>query len=105
VHAVFGVELFKVFQGLAVKPPAEPALILPEVKDPRLWFGGQFPWWDPEHTIIRFFGQADVFLAINTAMVKPGEVTSYKDLLDPRWKGKILFKSRKVNRKFWIVIT
>jgi ABC-type Fe3+ transport system substrate-binding protein len=27
---------------------------------------------------------------INTDMVKPGEITSGKDLLDPKWKGKIV---------------
>lgn len=29
-------------------------------------------------------------ILINTTMVKPGEVTSWKDLTDPKWKGKIL---------------
>ncbi|MBI4333866.1 MAG: extracellular solute-binding protein [Chloroflexi bacterium] len=32
----------------------------------------------------------DYNLAVNTTMVRPDEIKSYNDLLDPRWKGKIV---------------
>ena len=32
----------------------------------------------------------DIGILINTQLVKPGEVKSWHDLLDPKWKGKIL---------------
>lgn len=83
----FGINLIKPAKGF---DPADSALILPEVTDPRNWLGGAFPWFDKDHTMIPFFGRLDTNLAINTELVKPGEITSYKDLLDPKWKGKIM---------------
>jgi ABC-type Fe3+ transport system substrate-binding protein len=69
---------------------AEPTLMLEEVKDPKVWFGGKFPWFDRDRTIIQFFARLDANLAVNTGLVKPGEIKSYRDLLKPQWKGKIL---------------
>jgi len=30
------------------------------------------------------------YLSVNTDLVKPGEIKSYKDLLNPKWKGRII---------------
>ncbi|MBI4329651.1 MAG: substrate-binding domain-containing protein [Chloroflexi bacterium] len=87
--ANFGVNLMKPSGAF---DPADQALILPEVKDPKVWLGGQFPWFDKAHTMIPFFARLDTNLSINTSLVKPGEITAYKDLLDPRWKGQILLR-------------
>ncbi len=70
--------------------PLEPALILPEVKDPDQWWGGKHPWIDPDHTVLSFTLYPGTTYAINTEMVKPEEVKSYKDLLNPKWKGKMV---------------
>lgn len=72
--------------------PAESYLILPEVKEPKAWLDGKFPWFDRGQTMIPFFARLDTNLSINTSLVKQGEITSYHDLLDPKWKGKILLK-------------
>lgn len=85
----FGVNIMKPVDGF---DPAEPALILPEVKDPKMWQGGAFPWFDRAHTMIPFFARLDTNLSINTTVVKPGEISAYKDLLDPKWKGKIIVR-------------
>ncbi|MBI4331230.1 MAG: extracellular solute-binding protein [Chloroflexi bacterium] len=83
----FGINLMKPVQAF---DPAEPALMLPEVKYPKAWLGGEFPWFDRARTMIPFFARLDTNLSINTSLVKPGEITAYKDLLNPKWKGKIL---------------
>src|SRR3990167_7536618 len=70
--------------------PLEPALILPEVIDPKLWYGGDLRWGDAEHMVYMPLAYANMNIAINTELVKQGEISSYFDLLNPRWKGKIL---------------
>lgn len=70
--------------------PIEPYLILPEVKDPSLWFGGHLPYWENHRVSLATLasipsGQA----AINTSIIKPDEFTSYNDLLKLKLKGMI----------------
>ncbi|MBI4332731.1 MAG: extracellular solute-binding protein [Chloroflexi bacterium] len=85
----FGVNLMK---PNGVYDPVEPVLILPEVKDPKAWLGGEFPRFDRARTMIPFLARLDTNLSINTDQVKSGEITAYKDLLAPKWKGKIVLK-------------
>jgi iron(III) transport system substrate-binding protein len=47
---------------------------------------------DPEGEWFGFSARARV-IAYNKTMVKPGEITRYEDLADPRWKGKICVRS------------
>ena len=70
--------------------PIEPALILPEVKDLKNWNEGRLVFADKERRILAFLLYTRPSLFLNTSMVKPEEFKSYKDLLDPKWKGKIL---------------
>jgi iron(III) transport system substrate-binding protein len=77
----------------------EPYMILPEVKDPKLWWGGHI-WMDNVGTNRLFYS----FVAMkgteglwhNTTLVKAEEVRSFDDLLDPKWKGKIGFSDPRV---------
>lgn len=70
--------------------PLEPALILPEVKDPKYWRGGALEFVDPgrQSLVMTPFHIGSVF--VNSTLVNPKEFKSYKDLLDPKWKGKIV---------------
>ena len=72
-------------------------MVLPEVKDPRQWWGGHM-WEDNVKTktfIYSFSADFSVPPFYNSDLVKPGEISSYEDLLQPRWKGKIgLFEPR-----------
>ncbi len=64
--------------------------ILPTVKDPKNWRGGSQEFADRAAKLQLVFSPYQrATLFINPKMVKPGELTSHKDLLDPKWKGKI----------------
>ena len=70
--------------------PLKPLLALPEVTDGGKWKKGK-PWFvDPEERfVLRPFNSVSSLLFINTDFVKPNEIRSAKDLLNPKWRGKI----------------
>ena len=67
----------------------EPWMALPEVKDPKQWWG-EHMWVDNAKRYMYMF-QAYLTESIwyNTDLAKPNELRSYDDLLNPKWKGKI----------------
>ena len=67
----------------------DPWLVLPEVRDPKQWWGGHL-WVDAAKRYVYMF-QAYLPESIwyNTELVKPNELRSFDDLLNPKWKGKI----------------
>jgi iron(III) transport system substrate-binding protein len=69
--------------------PIEPWLVLPEVRDPKQWWGGHL-WVDNAKKFIYMF-QAHLPEVIwyNTDLLKPDEIRSLDDFLNPKWKGKI----------------
>lgn len=68
------------------------ALILPEVTDPSKWWQGKHHFQDPEgQFIFAYWGRAAATrVSYNTKLVNPAEFTSYWDILNPKWKGKIV---------------
>ncbi len=64
--------------------------LLPEVTEPSVWWEGKIPFLDSGSHILAFRASPNTPFVVNTNLVKPGEVTSYKDLLNPKWKGKII---------------
>jgi ABC-type Fe3+ transport system substrate-binding protein len=72
--------------------PVMSYMILPEVKDPKYWWGGHI-WNDNIKTnrfLYSFIANAGTEgLFCNTDLVKPEEFRSFDDLLNPKWKGKI----------------
>ncbi len=69
----------------------EKVFVLPEVTDPKAWWRGQLTFLDPDtktYFVPREYVTAP--LAINTELVKPEEMKSWNDLLNPKWKGKII---------------
>lgn len=69
--------------------PAEPFLLLPEVRDPKRWFGGHI-WLDNAKKFIYAFQvYQSENIWHNPTLVKPEEARSYDDLLLPKFKGKI----------------
>ena len=70
--------------------PLKPMLILPEVVDPSKWKKGKLWFLDPEEKyVLRMFMTSNALFYINTDYVKPSEIRSAKDLLNPKWRGKI----------------
>ncbi len=70
--------------------PLPPSFVLPEVSDSKAWMGGALRFIDKEQSILAYQVRASAPIIINTDLVKPDEIKSYKDLLNPKWKGKIV---------------
>jgi iron(III) transport system substrate-binding protein len=64
-------------------------LIHPDTKDPKLWRGGALEFIDDEHRILALTTYQRGSFIVNTNLVNPQEFRSHRDLLDPKWKGKI----------------
>jgi iron(III) transport system substrate-binding protein len=78
-------------QKEGILDPIEPWLALPEVKDPKQWWGGHL-WVDNAKRFIYSF-QAFLPESIwyNTELLQPNEIRSLDDFLNPKWKGKFGF--------------
>src|SRR5213593_516662 len=72
--------------------PIKPALLLPEVTNESLWYQGRHRYIDPEgQFVFRYVGtQQKGNISYNSKLVNPKEIHSVWDLVDARWKGKII---------------
>ncbi len=72
--------------------PIAPAMILPEVTDQSKWYGGKHWYADPENRHILIFegSVSTTGVAVNTKLMNPNEISSYWELVQPKWKGKLL---------------
>jgi iron(III) transport system substrate-binding protein len=69
--------------------PLEPALISPDVKNPQNWRNGILEFIDPGRRILVTTARQRGTIFINSELVDSKEFKSYKDLLNPNWKGKL----------------
>ncbi len=80
---------FVVLKPAKVVGSIDPLLLLEEVKNPANWRVKRVPYFDNDKTIIPLASMATFHIAVNPELVKEGEIKSYDDLLNPKWKGKI----------------
>ena len=82
---------YNVFYKAKALDPIAPVLILPEVTDTSKWWQGKHHYVDPEgQYLFNINGEARIVLGYNTKQVNAGEIKSYWDVLQPKWKGKIV---------------
>jgi iron(III) transport system substrate-binding protein len=81
-----------VFHRAKILEPVKPLLLLPEVLDTSGWYEGKHHYDDPENRYIFVFEGTPRSgeITYNTKLVNPSEIKSYWDLLNPKWKGKIV---------------
>lgn len=81
--------------------PIAPFLILPEVKNPDMWWQKKLPFVDREENLILAFSAtpSSGYFIRNTEFIKANELLSYYDLLNPKLKGKIVFDDPSVTGK------
>jgi len=79
------------YKGKALDPLA-PLMVLPEVTDRSKWYNNEHRYADPEGKyIFAFIGSpSNAQLAYNANLVNPKDFKSYTDVLNPKWKGKIV---------------
>src|SRR4051812_14184524 len=84
------------FHKAGVLEPIKPALFLPDVVDGSKWLNGEHYYADAEkQSVFMYEGSvAGVGLHYNTGLADIREFKSYWDLLNPKWKGKMLLFER-----------
>jgi ABC-type Fe3+ transport system substrate-binding protein len=82
---------YNVFYKAKALDPIPPLLVLPEVTDTSKWWQGKHHYLDPEKQyLLNINGETRIVVGYNTKLVNPAEIKSYWDLLNPKWKGKIV---------------
>jgi iron(III) transport system substrate-binding protein len=73
--------------------PVQPFLVGPNARDPSAWRGGKFEFADNAaryNLVMTAYVKAPFIY--NPDLAKPSEFKSWHDLLDPKWKGKIVLR-------------
>jgi iron(III) transport system substrate-binding protein len=82
---------YNVFYKAKALDPIPPVLVLPDVTDTSKWWQGKHHYVDPENQyLLNINGETRIVVGYNTKLINPGEIKSYWDLLNPKWKGKIV---------------
>jgi iron(III) transport system substrate-binding protein len=82
---------YNVFYKAKALDPIPPLLVLPDVTDTSKWWQGKHHYVDPENQyLFNINGETRIVVGYNTKQVNPAEIKSYWDLLNPKWKGKIV---------------
>lgn len=79
------------YRGKALDP-MPPALVMPEVTDLSKWWKGRHRYVDPENQFV-FVYQSSLYgppVYTNTKLVNLDSIRSVWDILDPKWKGKMI---------------
>lgn len=85
-----GTTTFGVLKKAGLLKSIEREFILPEVKDSQYWYMNKLPFLDKEKLGFAFRTDMTQVLLINSNTVKKEDISSYRNLLDAKWKGKII---------------
>ncbi len=85
-----GTTLLTVIKPKGLIVPIAPELLLPEVTDTKGWRNNRLPYVDKDGTVFGMISAYESYATRNTDMVKENEITSFKDLLAPKWKGQLV---------------
>jgi iron(III) transport system substrate-binding protein len=95
----------QVLRPAGVWDPVRPAIILPEAKDDAGWEGGferGFNLVKDRALVYGFVASRGSGITVNTDMVKDEPIRGLTDLLNPKWKGKLLLPDvRVMGDSFW----
>ena len=80
------------YKRARVLAPLKSVFVLPEVKDESKWWQGKHHFQDPEGQYLFAFrgNPGTARISYNSNLVNPKEFKSVWDLLDPKWKGKMV---------------
>jgi len=76
--------------------PLETTFILPEVSEARHWRGGSHEFVDEGRQILVMILRQRGTLFVNPQLLDPKKLRSYKDLLEPQWKGKMVLHDPRI---------
>ncbi|MBI4331965.1 MAG: extracellular solute-binding protein [Chloroflexi bacterium] len=80
-----------------ITDPVQPMLVLADSKDTSKFLQGKPPFVDaPDSRVALFMLSAQSIPVINTDMVKKGEIASIRDFVNPKWKGKVVYRDTSV---------
>jgi len=83
--------IFEILGGKGAFQPVRPILMLPEVLDVSKWFEGKLWFTDNKAKYVLTYSLAvSMVIAVNSELINPKELISYKRLLDPKWRGRIV---------------
>jgi iron(III) transport system substrate-binding protein len=85
-----GPEIYRLANAGAFEPIAS-ALLLPDVNDPKVWGGWDKVYIDNANKYVFSFWQELSGISVNAKMVNPADLKQFRDLLDPKYKGKIVW--------------
>ncbi len=84
-----GIELMTMYLPGYLDPIA-PRLLLPGVKNPANWVGGQLKWFDNKKAyILEISNWVHGWIVVNSEKTDLSKIQNWKDLLKPEYKGKI----------------
>jgi iron(III) transport system substrate-binding protein len=93
-----GVTTYQQLFPAKVFDPIKPALLFPEITDTSKWYQGKHHYADPENQYIFSYVSSATYGSVhyNTKLVDVKDFKSYWDLLNAKWKGKIISRDIRV---------
>ncbi|HLB29135.1 MAG TPA: extracellular solute-binding protein, partial [Dehalococcoidia bacterium] len=85
------------FKEIKALDAIEPTLVLPEAKDLKSWKEGRLAFADKDRLVLSMVNYVTEAFCINSSLAKAEEFKSYRDLLDPKWKGKLMMHDPRIS--------